>query len=154
MSSRRTIFVLLVSALAAVLVTLAAAAPFPALHLELQPVGGEPLQSGFVEIIHPEGPQVYAHHVYVVSGARSTTSYDVVISIWKSSLACAGAPDLVLPVAVVRTNEAGNGRADAVFDPGLLAALGLRGLTIGGNVTLLRAGTPAYTNGCNVIELD
>jgi hypothetical protein len=40
----------------------------------------------------------------------------------------------VLPV--VSTNTAGNGRADAVDTPELLGALGLRGLTIGGSVTL------------------
>jgi hypothetical protein len=54
----------------------------------------------------------------------------------------------------VDTNPAGNGEADVVFTPELLDALGLRGLTIGGNITLLRDGSPAYTTGRRAIELD
>jgi hypothetical protein len=54
----------------------------------------------------------------------------------------------------VDTNPAGNGEADVVFAPELLDALGLRGLTIGGNITLLRDGSPAYTTGRRAIELD
>jgi hypothetical protein len=45
-------------------------------------------------------------------------------------------------------NASGNGEAGAEHAPELLAALGLRGLTIGGNVTLFREGLPAYTTGC------
>jgi hypothetical protein len=142
------------AAAAAVLATLAAAAPFPAQHFPLIPVAGEPLRTGFVEVIHPDGPRIYARHVYQLNGARPNEAYDVVISIWTSNVACAGAPQFVLPVAVVTTNGAGNGRADAVHAPELLAALGLRGLTIGGDVTLLRPGAPAYATGCKVIQLD
>jgi hypothetical protein len=117
-------------------------------------LGGEPLQQGFVEVIHPNGPQVYTHHVYKLNGARSDQAYQVVISIWTSSLACSGDPQFVLPSAVLVTNASGNGEADAVFDPELVAALGLRNLTIGGNVTLVREGSPAYTIGCQVIQHD
>ena len=136
------------------LATPATAEPFPAQHLSLVPVSGEPLKKGFVEVIHPNGPQVYAHHVYQLNGARDNQSYEVVISIWTSNLECAGDPAFVLPAAVVDTNPAGNGGADAVFAPELLDALGIRGLTIGGNVTLLREGSPAYSTGCQVIQLD
>jgi hypothetical protein len=118
------------------------------------PLGGEPLQEGFVEVIHPNGPQVYTHHVYKLNGARSNQSYQVVISIWTANLTCSGDPQFVLPSAVLATNASGNGEADAVFDPELVAALGLRGLTIGGNVTLVREGSPAYTIGCQVIQHD
>jgi hypothetical protein len=48
----------------------------------------------------------------------------------------------------------GNGHADVVLDPQSLAALGLRGLTIGGEVTLLHEGSPAYTTGCQEVQLD
>jgi hypothetical protein len=78
----------------------------------------------------------------------------VFISIWTSSLGCSGDAALVLPVAVLATNGSGNGHAEAVHDPELLAALGLRGLTIGGMVTLSRQGSPAYATGCEVIQLD
>jgi hypothetical protein len=46
-----------------------------------------------------------------------------------------------------------SGREDVTHTPELLAALGLRRLTIGGEVTLLRD-VPAYATGCKVIELD
>jgi len=153
-SSRRALAVLAAGVVTASFAALAAAAPFPAQHFSLMPVGGAPLREGFVEVIHPDGPQVYARHVYQLNGAGSNQSYQVVISIWTSSLSCSGAPELVLPVAVVATNAEGNGVADVVHDPELLGALGIRGLTIGGNVTLFREGSPAYTTGCQVIQLD
>jgi hypothetical protein len=153
-ASRRALAVLAAGVVTASFATLAAAASFPAQHFSLMPVGGEPLQEGFVEVIHPEGPQVYARHVYQLNGARSNQSYEVVISIWTSNLECSDDPELVLPVAVVVTNASGNGHADVVHDPELVAALGLRGLTIGGNVTLFHEGSPAYTTGCQVIQLD
>ena len=153
-SWRRALAVLAGGVVIAFFATVAAAAPFPAQHFELTPLGGEPLRNGFVEVIHPDGPQVYAHQVYHLNGARSNQSYEVVISIWTSNVACGGDPAFVLPAAVVDTNAAGSGEADAVFSPELLDALGIRGQTIGGNVTLFREGSPAYTNGCNAIQLD
>jgi len=77
-----------------------------------------------------------------------------VISIWTSNLTCTGAPLIVIPAAVLVTNTSGNGHASVVHTPEMLAALGIRGLTIGGQVTLLRDSTPAYTTGCQVIQLD
>ena len=97
---------------AASIVALAPAVPFPAQRYLLTPIGGEPLESGFVENIHPNGPQIYARHVYVLNGARSDESYDVFISIWTSNVECSGAPAFVLPVAVLKTNVTGNGHAD------------------------------------------
>jgi hypothetical protein len=153
--SLRLAFAVLAAVVAAVsVVALAPAAPFPAERYTLVPVGGEPLKSGFVENIHPDGPQIYARHVYVLNGARSDASYQAVISIWTSNVECSGAPTFVLPVAVLQTNGAGNGRADVVHTPEDLEALGIRGLTIGGEVTFLRGGSPAYATGCRVVELD
>ena len=131
-----------------------AAAPFPAQHFSLTSVGGESLQKGFVEVIHPDGPEVYARHVYALNGAGGNQSYEVVISIWASSPTCVETPTFVLPVAVVDTNASGNGHANVVFEPELLDTLGLRDLTVGGTVTLSRDGSPAYTTGCRVMELD
>jgi hypothetical protein len=151
---RRAFAVLAVGVVAASSATPAAAVPSPAQHFALVPLTDEPLRKGFVEVIHPDGPQVYAHHVYQLNGARSDQSYEVVISIWTSNLVCAGDPAFVLPAAVVDTNPSGNGRADVVFAPEQLDALGLRGLAIGGNVTLFDDGSPAYATGCRMIQLD
>jgi hypothetical protein len=152
--SPRVLAALATGVVTASFATFAAAAPLPAQHFSLMPLGAEPLQQGFVEVIHPDGPEVYAHHVYQLNGARSKQTYAVVISIWTSSLTCSDDPQFVLPAAVVVTNSSGNGNADVVLDPELVAALGLRGLTIGGNVTLFHDGSPAYTTGCKVIQLD
>ena len=146
--------VLVAAVTAASFATPAAAEGLPAQHFPLVPVGGEPLKTGFVEVIHPNGPQVYAHHVYELNGARSDRSYDVVISIWTASLTCSGSPTFVIPAAVLVTNASGNGHADVVFDPEQIAALGLRGLLIGGDVTVFDDGSPAYSTGCKVIQLD
>lgn len=151
---RRALAVLAVGVATAPAATLSAAAPIPAEHVPLVPLGGEPLQKGFVEVIHPNGPQVYTHHVYKLNGARSDQSYQVVVSIWPSNDTCAGDPQLVLPTAVLVTNASGNGEADAVFDPEVVSALGLRGLTIGGRVTLVREGAPAYATGCHLVQHD
>lgn len=140
-----------VAALGAVLAT---AAPLPAQHFPLAPVAGEPLHDGFAEIIHPDGPEVYARHVYQVNGAGSNETYAVVISIWTTSLECTGNPTFVLPAAELETNGAGNGRAEVVFGPKLVASLGLRGLTIGGDITLRRNESPAFATGCKVVKLD
>jgi hypothetical protein len=77
-----------------------------------------------------------------------------VISIWTSDVTCSGAPSLEIPAAALTTNGAGNGHADVVQSPAMLEALGIRGLTIGGKVTLLREGLPVYTIGCRVVRLD
>jgi hypothetical protein len=152
--SGRALALLAVAAVTASAATSAVAAPIPAQHFPFVPMGSEPLQKGFVQVIHPEGPQIYARHVYQLNGARRDQSYQVVISIWTSSLTCSGDPQFVLPAAVLVTNASANGEASAVFDPELVAALGLRGLTIGGNVTLVREGSAAYTTGCQVLQLD
>ena len=152
--SRRALALLTVGVVTASAATLAAAAPLPAQHFPLMPLGGEPLHEGFVEVIHPNGPQVYARHEYQLNGGEENQSYDVVISIWTSNLTCLGAPVIVIPAAVLVTNTSGNGHASVVFTPEMVAALGIRGLTIGGQVTLLRDSTPAYTTGCRVIQLD
>jgi hypothetical protein len=153
-SWRRALAVLVLGVVTASFAAIAAAEPFAAQHFALAALNGEPLRNGFVEVIHPDGPQVYAHQVYHLNGARSKDSYEVVISIWTSNLACSYDPAFVLPAAVVDTNPSGNGEADAVFTPELLDALGIRGLTIGGTVTLFRQGVPAYTTGCHVVQLD
>lgn len=152
--SRLLLSVVAGGVVAAAAAVLATAAPFPAQHFPLAPVAGEPLHDGFAEVIHPEGPVVYARHVYQVNGAGSNETYGVVISIWTTSLECDGAPTYVLPVAELTTNGSGNGQADAVHGPELISALGLRGLTIGGDITLLRDGSPAYATGCKVVALD
>jgi hypothetical protein len=97
-------------------------------HIELAPLASAPLSSGFVQNIHANGPNVYAHEIYQLNGAEPSSSFQVVLSIWTANTSCSGEPALQLPTAVVTTNGAGNGLADVVFTPA--DADGLRGLTV------------------------
>ena len=121
-------------------------------HLALAPVAGAPLISGFVENIHANGPNVYAHEIYQVAGAAPNTTYQVVLSIWTANTTCSGSPTLQLPTATLTTNQAGNGRADVFFTPA--DADGLRGLTVSARWSLLKGATPTYATGCEIIHLD
>jgi hypothetical protein len=121
-------------------------------HYPLLPVGGAPLRSGYVENIHANGPNVYAHEVYALNGADANASYPVSLSIWTSNTWCAGTPDLQLSTAAVTTNDAGNGLAQAVFTPEQAGEL--RGHTVSAMWTLLGGASPAYQTGCEVLVLD
>ena len=120
-------------------------------HVALSPIGGAPLRSGFVENIHADGPNVYAHEQYVVNGAEPDTTYQVVLMIFPLDTTCSSSP-ITIPTAVITTNAAGNGSADHVFTPA--DADGLHGLTVGGMWVLVHEGTPEYATACTVIHLD
>ena len=65
-------YLFLLVAVAAALVSAqsaAADAVYHSEHMRLSPVGGAPLKSGFVQNIHPNGPNVYARERYVLNGA-------------------------------------------------------------------------------------
>ena len=122
-------------------------------HYGLSAVGGAPLRSGFVENIHANGPNVYAHEQYVLNGAKPKTTYQVVLTIFPGDLTCSNASMWIeIPVATIRTNAAGNGVAHHVFTPA--DADGLHGATVGGTWTVSEAGFPAYQTGCETIVLD
>jgi hypothetical protein len=125
---------------------------YHAAHIALTPIGGAPLTSGFVENIHANGPNVYAHELYQLNGAEPNSSYQVVLSIWTTNTSCSGQPALQLPTAVVVTNAAGNGLADAVFTPE--DADGLRGLTVSARWTVWNGATATYVTHCEIISLD
>jgi hypothetical protein len=121
-------------------------------HIALRPIGTAPLASGFVQNIHANGPNVYAHEIYQLNGAVPNASYQVVLSIWTSNTSCSGEPALQLPTAVLTTNAAGNGLADIVFTPA--DADGLRGLTVSAMWTLWNGATATYATDCEVLSLD
>ena len=78
-------------------------------HIPLHPVATAPLTTGFVENIHANGPNVYAHEVYVVVGASPMTSYDVTIAVYVQDPACSTTP-LQIVTATLTTNAGGSGR--------------------------------------------
>jgi hypothetical protein len=120
-------------------------------HYALEPIAGAQLRSGFVENIHPNGPNVFAHEQYVVNGAQASTTYQVVIEVFPGDRSCSSTP-LVIPTAQLTTNVAGNGSAYHVFTPA--DAVGLRGTTDGAIWFLEVEGVAIYTTGCQTIQLD
>jgi hypothetical protein len=125
---------------------------YRARHIALAPVGDAPLRAGFVENIHVNGPNVYAHENYVLNGADAKASYQVTLSIWAANTECAGDPTVQIDTAVLTTNVAGNGKAQAVFTPE--DADGLRGSTVSGMWTVSDGTSVVYATDCEVIQLD
>jgi hypothetical protein len=121
-------------------------------QIALTPVGDAPLRTGFVENIHVNGPNVFAHEIYVVNGAIPSTDFQVTISVWVGNTACTANPSFTLPTATLSTNVAGNGQAQHVFSPA--DATGLHNTTDGAMWTLSTNGGATYTSRCEVISLD
>ena len=121
-------------------------------HLQLVAVGGAPLDHGFVENIHPNGPNVFAHEQYVLNGAAPNTTYTVTIHITSLADTTCAAPFLNLDTASLTTNSAGNGSASKVFTPADVG--GLANSTIHAYWTVSSGGTVVYTTSCQTITLD
>jgi len=121
-------------------------------HIALTPIGDAPLRTGFVENIHVNGPNVYAHENYVLNGADAEVSYQVTLSIWAANTECSGEPTVQIDTAVLTTNVAGNGKAQAVFTPE--DADGLRGGTVSGMWTVSDGASVVYATDCQVLQLD
>jgi hypothetical protein len=129
-------------------------AVFHSTHAPLSPVGGAPLQSGFVQINHMNGPVNFAHDNYVLNGASPDSSYTVTLNISTASDASCASPFVSAPVATLATNGSGNGEVDAVFPPALIDALGIRNSTVHVYFTLSIGAGVAYTTGCLTAQLD
>jgi hypothetical protein len=127
---------------------------YPSQHYDLTPISGAPLQSGFVENIHANGPIVFAHERYVLNGASPDSLYQVVLSIWTSNLSCSGSPALQLHPAELQTNAAGNAEAGDTFSPQEVEQAGLFGHTVSAMWQLWTGGSPSYETGCEVVPLD
>jgi hypothetical protein len=150
---RRFLVTLTLAGLAAMAAAVSASADavYHSEHLALSPTSGAPLRSGFVENIHANGPNVYAHEQYVLNGATPDSSYQVVLMIFPGDTTCSG-DSIAIPTATITTNAAGNGNAFHVFTPA--DADGLRGLTVGGMWVVMSGSTVAYETSCTTIHLD
>src|SRR5215213_3598598 len=105
---------------AAVLAAAAAAdAVYHTERLELAGLPGAP-GGGMVVNVHTNGPQVYAHEIYMLRDAVPGT-YQVILNVFPTSLDCTGTA-LAIPTATLHTNARGNGRADVKFTPEDVAA--------------------------------
>ena len=142
-----------VAVVALVIVPVAAGdAVYHAQHIALTPVATGEAGSGFVENIHANGPNVYAHEQYSLRQGLPLTTYDVVIHLSSATDTTCSAPFLVLTTASITTNVAGNGSAYHVFTPA--DAGPLRGATWRAYWTLETPAGVAYTTSCQTIVLD
>ena len=123
-------------ALGAVALTLApsalADAVYHSAHIALTPVGASPLRSGFVENVHPNGPNVFAHEQYVLNGAVPNMTYKVTIHITSLADTTCATPFLNLDTASLTTNAAGTARRRKSSRPQTSAASPTRPSTLTG----------------------
>ena len=122
-------------------------------RLELAPVAGAPLRSGFVVNAHANGPRVYANERYVLVGALPNQTYLVTLLVFPGDPACAVAPALAIETATLTTNAAGTGEAQARFDPTGVPPE-WRGTTVGGLWQVSLDGAVQYATACTAIALD
>jgi hypothetical protein len=138
--------------------TVAAAAPLAAAdavyhsqHIALNPIGGASLRSGFVENIHTDGLQIYAHELYVLNGAEPGTTYQVTLLLYPFDASClAGA--VPIPTASFQTNAAGDGIGQFIFHPGDVPAA-LRAATHGIRWEVASESS-TYSTACSSVTLD
>lgn len=120
----------------------------------LEPVGGAPLRSGFVNNIHPNGEMVFAHEVYQLNGAEPFTSYQVVLMAYPEGSNCSDDEVLPIPTAVVVTNKSGNGKAEVFFTPESVTPFREQTFNMQWQVENMTTDTVDYQTVCTVVTLD
>jgi hypothetical protein len=122
-------------------------------HLELTPVGGAPLRSGFVENIKAEGPQIYAHEIFVLNGAVPNAIYTVTRNLFPFDPDCSGENGVFRSqVADLTTNASGNARGDTKVTPEEVAGFeGVHGVIW---TVANAAGAVVYQTACTAVTLD
>jgi hypothetical protein len=149
----RTLVVAASAVAFAVLAPLAAAdAVYHTEHLDLAPVGEAPLRSGFVQNIKAEGPEVYAHEIFVLNGALPSTTYTVTRNFFFLDPECDGTLVFRSDVAALSTNAAGNARGEVFVTPE--EAAGLAG--VHGVMWTVKSSAEAVVYGteCTAVTLD
>jgi hypothetical protein len=120
-------------------------------HLRFAPVEGAPLRSGFVENIKANGPMIYAHEIFVLNGARPSTTYSVTRDFFFGDTECKGDPvPPNEPIATLRTNASGNARGSVVVRPSQITIDGDHGVMW----TVRDGDTVVYQTACTVVTLD
>jgi hypothetical protein len=94
--------------------TAAADQYFHTTHAELTPIGAAPLQSGFVNDIHSNGPTISAQERYQLYGAKPSTTYSVALHLSFVDPTCT-AVNAVFNSTSFTTNATGNGHGDFTF---------------------------------------
>jgi hypothetical protein len=122
-------------------------------HYQLNPVGNAPLDSGFVENIHPNGPNIFGHEQYHLNGALPSTTLQITLEFFPFDPSCSGTP-IDIATANVVTNVAGNGNADAIFTRSAVPTF-LAGASHGQIWTFKTPdGAVAYETDCVSVQFD
>jgi hypothetical protein len=121
-------------------------------HIALEPVSTAPLRSGFVENVHPNGPTIYAHEIYVLNGAVPNADLEVHLVAYLFDPTCSGLPTDFGAVPL-DTNGVGNGSADRFFAPADVPPA-IRHATHGIRWEVTGTDGVLYETGCNAVTLD
>jgi hypothetical protein len=123
-------------------------------HMPLVAVGGAPLRSGFVENIHANGPQIYAHEIYALKGAVANATYHVFLLVHLGDPGCDASTATDFGSTELVTNAAGNGTADRFIATATVPA-GIRNQTHGVRWEVRTpSGTLVYETACTNVTLD
>jgi hypothetical protein len=127
--------------------TAAADAVYHTQRFALHGLAGAP-GGGTVVNVHPNGPQVFAHEIYMLQHAVPGT-YAVFLNVFSTSTNCTGTM-LALPTATLEANNRGNGEADGKLTPEDVT--GLRGMTF--SISWTVTGPATYVSECTVVRTD
>lgn len=122
--------------------------------LAFEAVDNAPLRSGSVVNIHPNGPQVFAHEIYMLKGAAPNLTYEVFLTVYSDPGTCGTVYAGPLHMASLETNAAGNGKSGAKITPDTIATLGLHNTTVGAAWTVEHEGETHYETTCTTVVLD
>jgi hypothetical protein len=130
---------------------------FHSMRIALMPVGGYPLDSGFVIDSHANGPVIYANEEYHLIGAKANTTFAVEYLVTGAPFGSAVCGLVSFPFpngATVTTDAYGNGNSHLMIPPSLVTGLGLHNTVLGLTWVFLDGGTPAYESACIPVALD
>ena len=106
---------------------------------------------GMVVNAHPNGPQIYAHEQYLLTGAEPNETY----AVWLLVGANCDSLGQFRQTGSITTNAAGNGTANYVFTFDEIDSLGVRGATLAGAWQVVdEDGNVVYETDCTSIALD
>lgn len=120
-------------------------------RLELQRLAAKS-GGGAIVNVHPNGPKVYAHEIYMLKGALAGKTYDVELWFYPSDTDCSGS-GAFFGSTPLTTNVAGNGQADRFITPEQIPPP-VRGFTHGVKWIVSLDGVPQYETKCTQVTLD
>ena len=120
-------------------------------HLPLVTADSSRIPSGFVENVHPNGSEIYAHEIYSLRGALPGTTYQVFLLVHLGDPECDSVEATNFGSTDLTTNAAGNGTADRFIDS---APEAVRHQTHGVRWEVTLDGMLVFETECTAVTLD